>query len=187
MPATETAPPSGPANRRWKRWTPLLLVLVGFAAGVLVTQQGQSLRRHRGESAERRQGRGDASDRRAGRRRGEGSEMARFRGRDTRENEDRGRRFRDQLVRRLDLDEGQQERMDAFIEANRAEARAFWDDTYARYRELRLRFREQIREILTDAQRDTFEALISERERNDGDSRSVEGSGEGPPHEGGMR
>ena len=179
MPETDTAPPSDAANRRWKRLAPLLLVLVGFLAGVLAAHHGPSLRRHRGERAERRMDRRDSPDRRSDRRRGEATEMARSRSRDAREGEERGRRFRNQLVRRLDLDEAQQEQMDAFIEANRAEARAFWDDTYARYGELRLRFREQLREILTDAQRDTFDELISEREGNDRNGDSVEGSREG--------
>ena len=156
------APAPGAANRRWKRLTPLLLVLVGFGAGVLASHHGPSLRRHPGGRGEHRLRQPEDSDRRASRRRGGGSE--------------RGRRFRQQLVRRLDLDAAQQEQVDAFIEANRAEARAFWDDTYARYRELRLRFREQIREILTETQRETLEAWLSERERNEGDPGPVEDS-----------
>lgn len=175
---TDTTRASNAANRRWKRLTPLLLLLVGFGAGVLASHHGPSLMRHRGESGARRTGPRDDSDRRSGRRRGERVERAGPRGRDAREGDARGRRFRNQLVRRLELDEAQQGQVDAFIEANRAEARAFWDDTYSRYRELRLRFRGQIREILSDEQRETFDAWVSERERNDRDGGPVE---EGSP------
>ena len=179
MPAANLTPPSESANRRWKRLMPLLLVLVGFGAGVLASHLAPSVRRHRGASGEHRMGTRDDSDRRSGRRPGEGAEQGRSRSREAREGEERSRRFREQLARRLGLDEDQQARMEAFIESNRAEASEFWDDTYARYRELRLRFREQIREILNESQRQTFDAWMRERGRNDGSPDSVEDSAEG--------
>ena len=171
------------ANRRWKRLTPLLLVLVGFGAGVLAGHHGPSLRRHRGGGDEQRLGQRGDRVHSPGRRRA-GVERARARDRDSRarevEGERLGRRLRQELTRRLDLDETQQRQVEAFIEANRAEARAFWDETYRRYRELRRHFREQIREILTDAQHERFDSWVSERERNGREPGSVEGSPGGP-------
>ena len=176
----ENRPPADAGNRRWKRLTPLLLLLVGFGAGVLASHLMVPPWLHRGHGGERRMGRGGDSDRRFQERGGERGERGGPRTRDSRDDERRGRRFREQLADRLELDEAQQAQMDAFIEANRAEARAFWDDTYARYRELRLQFREQISEILNDSQRETFEAWMRERERNDRGRGSVEqGSPEG--------
>ena len=186
MPEENVAAPD-PANRRWKRLMPLLLLLAGFGAGVLASAVPRLM--HRG--GEHRVSRGDDDGRRSMRRGGERADRARSRGRDARDGETRARRFREQLVDRLELDDAQQAQMDAFIEANRAEASAFWDDTYARYRELRLKFREQISEILNESQRETFDALMRERGRNDRDRDSVEsdsdeGSPEGAPR-GGMR
>ena len=179
MPEANLTSASESANRRWKRLMPLLLVLVGFGAGVLASHLAPPMRRHRGASGEHRMGSRDDSDRRSGRRGGEEVERGRSRGREGREGDERSRRFRAQLVERLGLDEDQQAQMDAFIESNRAEASEFWDDTYARYRELRLRFREQIREILNESQRQTFDAWMRERGRNDGSPDSVEDSAEG--------
>ena len=181
MPEGNMGPSSELANRRWKRLMPLLLVLVGFGAGVLASHLVAPRRMHRRGASEHStedRARSD-SDGRAERRGGERAERARSRGRDAREGEARGRRFRDQLVRRLQLDEAQQAQMDAFIEANRAEASAFWDDTYARYGELRLRFREQIQAILTEEQGEIFDEWIRERGRNDRGAGSVEDSPEG--------
>ena len=160
---------------------PLLLVLVGFGAGVLASHLAPPMRRHRGASGEHRMGTRDDSDRRSGRRPGEGAEQGRSRSREAREGDDRSRRFRAQLVERLGLDEDQQAQMEAFIESNAPKPSAFWDDTYVRYRELRLRFREQISEILTETQRETFEEWIRRRERNDRGADSVEDSAEGAP------
>ncbi len=186
MPEENVAAPDA-ANRRWKRLMPLLLILAGFGAGVLASAVPRLM--HRG--GEHRVSRGDDDGRRPVRRGGERTDRARSRGRDARDGETRARRFREQLVDRLELDEAQQAQMDAFIEANRTEASAFWDDTYARYRELRLKFREQISEILNESQRETFDALMRERGRNDRDRDSVEsdpeeGSPERVPR-GGMR
>lgn len=180
---------SDTGNRRWKRLTPLLLLLVGFGAGVLASHLAVPRLMHRG--GEHRVGLRDDDGRRSMRRGGERADRGRSRGRDARDGGDRARRFREHLVDRLALDEAQQAQMDAFIESNRAEASAFWDDTYARYRELRLKFREQISEILNESQRETFDALMRERGRNDRDRDSVEsdseeGSPEGAPP-GGMR
>ena len=186
MPEEHVAAP-GAANRRWKRLMPLLLLLAGFGAGVLASAVPRLM--HRG--GEHRVSRGDDDGRRSMRRGAERADRGRSRGRDARDGETRARRFREQLVDRLALDEAQQAQMDAFIEANRAQASAFWDDTYARYRELRLKFREQISEILNETQRETFDALMRERGRNDRDRDSVESdsderSPEGAPR-GGMR
>ena len=179
-PGRNSVPAAGAANRRWKRLMPLLLLLVGFGAGVLASHLALPRFLHRG--GEHRMGHRDDPDRRSGRRGGERSERGGSRSGDGRDDERRVRRFREQLVSRLGLDEAQQAQMDAFIEANRAEASTFWDDTYARYRELRLRFRGQMREILNESQRETFDAWMSERGRNDRGGGSVEqGSGEGPP------
>lgn len=186
MPEENVAAPDA-ANRRWKRLMPLLLILAGFGAGVLASAVPRLM--HRG--GEHRMSRGDDDGRRSMRRGGERADRGRSRGRDARDGETRARRFREQLVDRLELDDAQQAQMDAFIEANRAEASAFWDDTYARYRELRLKFREQISEILNESQRQTFDALMRERGRNDRDRDSVENdSEEGSPEgatRGGMR
>ncbi len=191
MPEQHDVTPAADAatNRRWKRLTPLLLILVGFGAGVIASHLAMSGRMHRRSAGEHRieHRERSGSDGRSDRRGGERTERARSRGRDASDGEQRSRRFRNQLVRRLGLDEDQQAQMDAFVEANRAEASAFWDDTYARYGELRQRFREQIREILTDEQRQAFDAMLSERERNGGDDDSVEGSAEGTTPEGGTR
>ena len=179
MPEETVAAPNA-ANRRWKRLMPLLLLLAGFGAGVLASHLVVPRLLHRG--GEHRVSRGDDDGRRSMRRGGERADRGRARARDARDGEDRARRFREQLVDRLELDEAQQAQMDAFIQANRAEASAFWDDTYARYRELRLRFREQIGAILNESQRATFDALMRERGRNDRDRDSVESeSGEGSP------
>ena len=188
MPEQNVAVPDA-ANRRWKRLTPLLLLLVGFGAGVLASHLAVPRFMHRG--GEHRVSHRDDDGRRSMRRGGERADRGRSRGRDARDGEDRARRFREQLVNRLELDEAQQAQMDAFIEANRAEASAFWDDTYARYRELRVKFREQISEILNESQRETFDALMRERGRNARDRDSVErdseeGSSGGAPR-GGMR
>ena len=186
MPEDNVTAPDA-ANRRWKRLMPLLLLLAGFGAGVLASAVPRLM--HRG--GEYRVSRGDDDGRRSMRRDAERADRGRSRGRDARDGETRARRFREQLVDRLELDDAQQAQMDAFIEANRAEASAFWDDTYARYRELRLRFREQIGEILNESQRETFDALMRERGRNDRDRDSVESdSEEGSPEgaaRGGMR
>ena len=178
MPEANLTPPSESANRRWKRLMPLLLVLVGFGAGVLASHLAPSVRGHRGAGGEHRLGHRDDSDPRSGRRAGAGAERSPFRSREAREGEERSRRFREQLAG-LGLDEDQQARMDAFIESSRAEASEFWDDTYARYRELRLRFREQIHEILNESQRQTLDAWMRERGRNDASPDSVEDSAEG--------
>ena len=185
MPEENVAAPDA-ANRRWKRLMPLLLLLAGFGAGVLASAVPRLM--HRG--GEHRVSRGDDDGRRSMRRGAERADRGRSRGRDARDGETRARRFRQQLVNRLELDDAQQAQMDAFIEANRAEASAFWDDTYARYRELRLKFREQISEILNESQRETFDALMRERGRNDRDRDAVEsdseqGSPDGAPR-GGM-
>ena len=182
MPEDNVVAPDA-ANRRWKRLMPLLLLLAGFGAGVLASAVPRLM--HRG--GEHRVSRRDDDGRRAMRRGGERADRGRSRGRDARDGETRARRFREQLVNRLELDEAQQAQMDAFIEANRAEASAFWDDTYARYRELRLKFREQISEILNDSQRETFDALMRERGRNDQDRDSVEGDSEEGSPEGAPR
>ena len=179
MPEADRVPAADAANRRWKRLTPLLLLLVGFGAGVLASHLAHPRFLHRG--GEHRMGLRDDPDHRSERRGGERSDRGGSRTRDGRDDERRVRRFREQLVSRLELDEAQQAQMDAFIEANRAEASAFWDDTYARYRELRLKFRGQMRDILNDSQRETFDAWMRERERNDRGGGSVEqGPGEGP-------
>ena len=188
MPEENTVPAAETANRRWKRLTPLLLLLVGFGAGVVASHLAIPRFLHRG--GEHRMNHRDDPDRRSGRRGGERAERGGPRARDAQDGERRVRRFREHLVDRLELDEAQQAQMDAFIEANRAEASAFWDDTYARYGELRLRFREQIREILGESQRETFDGLMRERGRNDRGRDSVEpdseeGSPEGEPR-GGM-
>ena len=183
MPEQDPARTADTSNRRWKRLMPLLLLLAGFGAGVLASAVPRLM--HRG--GEHRVSRRDDDGRRAMRRGGERADRGRSRGRDTRDGGDRARRFREQLVNRLELDEAQQAQMDAFIEANRAEASAFWDDTYARYRELRLKFREQISEILNDSQRETFDALMRERGRNDRDRDSVEGDSEQGSSEGAPR
>ena len=167
------APSGASSSRRWKRLTPLLLVVVGFGAGVLASHLAVPRLLHRG--GEHRVSRREGADRRATRPGGERSERGRLSRRDARDSEVRVRRFREQLVDRLALDEAQQAQMDAFIEANRAEASAFWDDTYVRYRELRLQFREQIREILDESQRETFEAWMDERRRNGRGRDAVEG------------
>ena len=139
-------------NGRWRRLSPVLFVLLGFAAGLFASQIASHSRR--GGGFRERAGRAERGDRR---------EPSRDR--------DRSDRFRERLVERLDLDEDQTTRLDAFLEANRAEASAFWDDTWARYHELRLRFREQIREILTEPQREDFDAWMQRHER-DGRRRS---------------
>lgn len=176
----DDVPVAGAANRRWKRLTPLLLLIVGFGAGVLASHLAVPRFLHRG--GEHRASHRGEGDRRSVRRGGERADRDRSRGRDARDGERRVQRFREQLVNRLELDEAQQAQMDAFIEENRAEASAFWEDTYARYRELRLKFRGQMREILNESQRETFDAWMSERERNDRGGGSVEeGAGEGPP------
>lgn len=137
--AEDEAPSGGGwGNRRWRRLSPLLFVLLGFGAGVLASQFAPGRHRHRGEAAERRARSLDGRERSA--------------------------RFRERLVERLDLDEAQTARLDAFLEGNRAEARAFWEDTHTRYRELRGRFREQIREMLTETQRETFDSWIRRTE-----------------------
>ena len=183
----DLAPVSDPVNRRWKRLIPLLVLLVGFGAGVLASHlvvPGRMHRRGSGEHGMERRAHSD-SDGRPERRAGEGSERSergRSRERGAREGEERGRRFRGELVRRLELDEAQQAQLGALITANRAEASAFWEDTYARYGELRLRLREQIREILNESQRENFDAFATRmrsRGRNEGDAGSVEGSPEG--------
>lgn len=176
MPEQSTTPLAESANRRWKRLTPLLLLLVGFGAGALASHLVTSRRSHRRAAVEHRMDHGGGSDR-DGRSARRGGDRDRSRGRDTQDREARSRRFRQQLVNRLQLDEAQQKQMDAFIEANRAEASAFWEDTYARYGELRRKFRGQISEILNESQRETFEAWISERGergRNARDRDSVE-------------
>ena len=176
----ETVAAPDAANRRWKRLTPLLLLLVGFGAGVLASHLAIPRFIHRG--GEHRMSSGDDDGHRSMRRGGGRADRGRARGRDARDGEDRARRFREHLVNRLELDAAQQVQMDAFIEANRAEASAFWDDTYARYGELRRKFREQISEILDESQRETFDALMRARGRNDRDRDSVESdSEEGSP------
>lgn len=172
MAEENATPSSSTANRRWRRLTPVLLVLVGFGAGVLASHLGPARRMHRGES--------DRSHAEARSRRDGGApDRDRSPRRDARSGEERSRRFREALVQRLELSEDQQAQIDAFIQANRTEASAFWDDTHARYRELRLRFREQIREILTDSQREIFDSWNERRERNDRGGDSVEASPEG--------
>ncbi len=144
----EAASPAGAgrAARRWRRLAPLLLVLLGFGAGVLATQLLHSAHPLRSEAAGRR------TDRERS-------------GRSSRSEPRRSSEFRERLASRLALDAEQQAKLDSFLEANREEAKAFWEDTHARYRELRLRFHEQIREILTDSQRHTFDSWASRMER----------------------
>ena len=136
-----------------------LLVLFGFGAGVIASHLGRFARtrdragdRAGDRSVERVRERARDVGRRDGDRRGAGRE----------------RRFREHLREELALTEAQQEQLDAFLVANRAEASAFWDDTYSRYRELRRAFREQIRGILTEAQNARFSELIERMERRDG-------------------
>ncbi len=152
----DPAPASGPVrNRRWRLVAGALLVLFGFGAGVIASHLGR-IARHRDRAEGRSVERGRERVRDEGRRDGD------------RRGADRERRFREHLREELALTEAQQEQLDAFLVENRAEASAFWDDTYSRYRELRRAFREQIRGILTEAQSARFSELIDRMERHEG-------------------
>ena len=164
-------PPNGHpngANRRWRRLTPLLLLVSGFAAGVVASQILESRRSHDRSRHRDNRATSDRGDR--------GDDSERGRGR-------RGAGLREHLQEELGLDEEQQAQLDAFLEANRSEARAFWDDARTGYRELRERFRDQIRGILTEEQRAAFDRLVDDRSRGDGGSGRGGGAGRPLPPE----
>ena len=167
---TETGTPGVPerTQRRWRRLSPLLFVLLGFGAGIVASRLLPHPPRGRGSAD------GHRGDRGRERNREHGRERSPERGRQG--SGERGAEFRERLARELDLDENQRAQLDAFVEGNHAEARAFWEDTHTRYRELRRRFREQLREILTEAQRERFDSWTSEMERRrDPESRGERG------------
>ncbi len=164
---TETPTPG--TSRRWRRLSLVLALLAGFAAGVLATSILDHRRgpRFRGpEAAESRRGPGEEGRRRI---RGGAPSEARI------------QRFRAHLESALELDESQRARLGEFLDRNNAEASAFWKATHERYRELRLRFRGQIREMLDDEQRATFDELFPE---SGGDAHDEEADGRGSPRSG---
>ncbi len=155
---TETTSPG--ANGRWRRFSLLLAFVAGLAGGVLASSLLDGRRgprfRDRDAAAERRDRDADREGRSRGRSRGDADRESRGR---SRGGDDRAQRFREQLETSLDLDESQRALLAEFLERNRAEASTFWEETRERYRELRLRFRGQIRDMLNDEQREAFDAL----------------------------
>lgn len=150
-------PPTPPSAGRWRRFSLALAVVAGFAAGVLASSILDLRPPHRSRdrvAAERQRDRDGGRESRR-RDRGPGGEG-------------RIERFREHLESSLDLDESQRARLAEFLERNHAEASAFWEETRERYRELRLRFRGQIREMLNDSQRERFDELF--RESGGGDA-----------------
>lgn len=174
---TETSTPG--TSRRWRRLSLVLALLAGFAAGVLASSlfDPRHGRGRRGpEAGEFRRGSGAGDD-------------ARRRGRGGPPGEGRAERFREHLESALDLDESQRARLGEFLERNHEEASAFWEATRERYRELRLRFRGQIREMLDDEQRATFDDLFPESGPSaspdpSDDAPDEEADGGGPPRSG---
>ncbi len=77
-----------------------------------------------------------------------------------------GRGAPEDMMRRvatdLGLNEEQTAALHVIVETNHSEASEFREASIARYRELRRRFREQIREILTPEQRERFDSMIRE-------------------------
>ncbi len=76
-----------------------------------------------------------------------------------------GGRWMSRLASDLDLSEEQKAKLHVIVQTNRSEASAFREESLGRYRELRRRFRGQIREILDDRQRERFDAMIRDADR----------------------
>jgi Spy/CpxP family protein refolding chaperone len=76
--------------------------------------------------------------------------------------EERGRRFRDRLKQELDLTAEQEARLEEVLTRNHETAERFWSDSRAQFDELRKAFRQDIREVLTEAQQVTFDRMLAE-------------------------
>lgn len=77
---------------------------------------------------------------------------------------DRGRRMVERLRSRLALTDEQAARLDTVMKENHETAREFWRNSRQEFETLRRQFREDIRELLTEEQRVTFDQMVAEYE-----------------------
>ncbi len=75
-------------------------------------------------------------------------------------------RLMNHLAVELDLSEEQETRLRTIVDSLDAEASAFREESLRRHRELRRRFREQIRGILDAGQRERFDTMARDADRH---------------------
>lgn len=78
--------------------------------------------------------------------------------------EDRRRKFRDRLRSELELSPEQQARLDEVLDRNHDTAERFWSESRQRFDELRVTFRSDIRELLTEEQSAKFDRMLAEHD-----------------------
>lgn len=98
------------------------------------------------------------------------SSEARNRDGDRDRDRDRRRNYVDWLAAELDLTAEQRTQIEAVIEHHREQVSALWRETRPRYEELKTQLRSEIRELLSEEQKETYEALLrrSDERRHDG-------------------
>lgn len=79
--------------------------------------------------------------------------------------DDHAKRFRARLQRELDLTDEQKTRLDQVLENNHETAERFWEDSRARFEELRKSFREDIRSLLNPEQRAKFDEMLAKHDK----------------------
>ena len=83
-----------------------------------------------------------------------------------RRSRDHGRQFLARLREELGLTDEQQEAFEGVLAASREKARLYRDSSRQQYRELRERFRADIRAILTEEQKAIFNRMLEEHDLN---------------------
>lgn len=79
--------------------------------------------------------------------------------------DDHAKRFRTRLQQELDLTDEQRARLDQVLENNHETAERFWEDSRARFEELRMSFRQDIRSLLNPEQRVKFDAMLAKHDK----------------------
>lgn len=75
-----------------------------------------------------------------------------------------GQRMLEHLRERLELTDEQTAKLEKVLERNHETARQFWSESREGYEAIRRQFRSDIRELLTDEQREEFDAMVAEYE-----------------------
>lgn len=92
------------------------------------------------------------------------SRMSDSRGAGERRHRDRGHRMVERLHSRLGLTDEQVARLEEVMNENHETARQFWRNSRKEFETLRQQFRADIRELLTEEQRVTFDEMVAEYE-----------------------
>ena len=75
-----------------------------------------------------------------------------------------GQRMLEHLRERLELTETQAAELEKVLERNHETARRFWSESREGYEAIRQQFRRDIRALLTEEQREKFDAMVAEYE-----------------------